>query len=120
MKFWEAMKALEEGKKVKRNDLHEDRFLSKDAITGTEYEIDITTEWELKNLSFAEVVLGLKEGKERWYMRKEWVGMHIQYWPPDAERNCNGGIVVFGNDMILNHVFFNCEDFEATDWIEVE
>lgn len=115
MKFWEAMKALEAGRMVTCKSWADDphcRYTSK--TTGRWIAIeDFSDEWELyedleKTLSFAEVVKGLKEGNE--YRRKSWPneGYSIKLYPP--------GII---NGQSASPWFCYPEDFEATDWVEV-
>jgi len=111
MKFWEALKALEEGKWVSRK--HFDRFkpirnLSEMAFFLADCCVDemvnrLNAEWELyeepkRTYSFMEVVQGLKEGKmfRRRYMQG------------------------FLRKETLHFASFKIEDFEATDWEEVE
>ena len=118
MKFWEAMKLLEEGKKVRQNHWfpHEyiDNWYTQDGeewlICGS---INIGREWELyeepkPKLTFANVVKGLKEEKK--FKRKHW-DFHVFiggqqpmcHWLNIDGRRC----------------FLNAEDYEADDWEEV-
>lgn len=86
MKFWEAMKALDEGKKVRSPSDPENHYLIKVlhqvfvSANGKTYDKShsplgslILQEWELyeepeKMLTFSKVVEGLNQGKE--YRRK--------------------------------------------------
>lgn len=102
MKFSAAMKALEEGKKVRCHRWGRDGHIDKHSDVSIHcYERD--GEWELyeepeKLLSFAEVVVGLKEGKK--FRRKHWTAwVGLEH---------------------LDVLRFSIEDFEATDWIEVK
>ena len=127
MKFWEAMKLLEEGKKV-RHVLMEPGAYIKILPDGEllRYRTEsysplmayITTEWELYEepaqlLSFPEVVKGLKEGKM--YRREGWKHPVHGYNMKGAIRYVDGA----GENSGQKH-FFSIEDFEANDWIEVK
>lgn len=122
MKLWEAMRALEEGKKIRcscwkpHRWVHRKGFDDGIPLYGMDFQycLDKDLEWELyeepqSTLSFAEVVQGLKEGKK--FMR-----IRMQY-------------VIYSNRKKDNTIFvekteepWRCmlEDFEATDWIEVK
>lgn len=68
MKFWEAMKALEKGLPVRRVDLIDPIF--PEDVCGSEYEADITTEWELSKepeqiFSFDQIVNVIEEDNSR-------------------------------------------------------
>lgn len=114
MKFYEALKALDEGKKVRVKTWHnKNAYVMQDfphAIDneGRPWETahffmgesNKQLEWEIyekppKPYTFMEVVKGLKEGKR--FRRKYW------------------NELLFGAPPFLSK-----EDFEATDWIEVK
>lgn len=119
MKFWEAMKALEEGKKVRcaqwPNNCYDSQ--SGNNVPYSCYSLSHWSQesWELYEepellLTFAEVVKGLKEGKR--FRRERWVP--IAYivagsWPSRAVLLCEGSPI----NLAL-------EDFEACDWVEVK
>ena len=111
MKFSEAMKALEEGKKVRREDWNEGCFVYvlNDSVfdeKGSSRSIYLSApfleNWELyeepvKTYSFIEAVQLMKEGKtiKRKYWGS-WYSMRITY----------------------DYTFkFTTEDIEATDWM---
>lgn len=83
MKFWQAMKALENGLAVKRMDLLEP-LLPAD-IQGSEYEMDFSTEWELYSspLTFTEIMQYVQEGDK--FKRKE--------WPDELYFEMHGGLI---------------------------
>lgn len=120
MKFHEAMKQLEEGRKVRRSDWSSEKWI---AMGGCEcagsdcclYYMrpkNFEYEWELyeepqKLLSFDMVVKGLREEKK--FRRKDWgVSKFISQRSGAIVNECND----IGN-------FFLLEDYEANDWIEV-
>jgi hypothetical protein len=123
MRFWEAQKSLDEGKKIRHKtwengkwvSLHLDNYKPNEptqnyfAIVGHFRE-----GWELyeepnKLISFAEVIKGLKEGKKFrraiWSSEKficmSYIYAHIWHHKGDAAA-------------------FSVQDFEAKDWIEVD
>lgn len=107
MKFWEAMKALEEGKKVYAKNAGFSR-----GMLAVDFGILSKLEWVIheepeKTYSFREVVKGLKEGKK--FKRKGWEEFD--------DISLNGNEVI-RDTLETYHAFFN--DFEATDWIEVK
>lgn len=116
MKFWEAMKALDEGKRVREKDWGVGAywsFKSSGSIYATITDIFVlsSTEWELyeepeKTLAFAEVVKGLKEGKI--FKRKS--------WPSKINPICMGEL---SHSVVCDGLFI-IEDFEANDWVEVK
>lgn len=118
MKFWEAMKDLEEGKMVKCKHWPEQCFMHPSQQSQCEYTgiiawKDINGEWELceepeQTLSFAEVVKGLKEGKK--FRRTSWDVYSVLTIHPS-------GVIDFTD---TNEWGARPEDFEATDWVEVK
>lgn len=111
MKFWEAMKALEEGKRIRPKGW--DRELGLHIQKDFKHWID--TEWELyeepqQTFSFMEMIAKLKEGKR--FRRKVW----------DAEDSLelhSSGTVDFSSTLCYTWDP-SLSDFEATDWIEVK
>lgn len=111
MKFWEAVKALEEGKKVRIKDWPLDKYIQSDATVGLFWALG--REWELYEepvqlYSFIDVVKGMRNGKK--YRRQHlWIsGEYIQ--------QCAGRIIDENGqctELLL-------EDYEAKDWIEVK
>lgn len=106
MKFSAAMKALEEGKKVRQVIWDEECWIDKrgDNVSAKHELINHNLkEWELyeepeKLLSFAEMIQGLKYEKK--FRRKHWTAwVGLEH---------------------LDVLRFSIEDFEATDWIEVK
>lgn len=119
MKFWEAMKAMEDGKKVTWSGFNNGTYIDKSNIgflcLGDFYLKDlIGNEWELyeepvQMFSFAEVVNGMKQGKK--YKRKDW---QLKY---------HFVIQVHDNHFFDQHgdqFYLNISHVEATDWIEVK
>ena len=122
MKFWEAMKALQEGQKVRHN-LMEPRAYLQILENGEllRYRTEsysplmayISAEWELYEepvhmLSFQAVIKGLREGKS--FARKGW--------------SSDLALFVMGHEIYPRSKFgiqtLHMEDFEANDWEEVE
>lgn len=132
MKCWEAMKALEEGKKVRQKNWHEGMYSFLDSVdlwvvdNGSQWPKKksmmgeaVFSEWELYEepeqlLSFAEVVNGLKKGKR--FRRKNW-----EQW---AILGCGPTQIIPGHLRTENQHGQPCplwiEDFEANDWVEVK
>ncbi len=127
VKFWEAMKALEEGNKVRACAwAHQDwidiggfsRGYPLDDLDFKSCLMDFPN-WELyeesqKMLSFAEVVKGLKEGKK--FRRIAWKNPYDHV----GSTSCT----YFPSQKRINNQYGELcplwlEDFEATDWIEV-
>lgn len=129
MKFWEAMKALEEGKKVRCKTWSKggniyielpigspNKFLSESGRSAQlciSSDLHLFDEWELyeepvKTYSFIEILPFLKDGKK-------------------ARRNCfrgdahiylkKTGRISWSNG---DNFPFSFQDFEVTDWILVE
>ena len=70
MKFWEAMKALEEGKKVRKKDWDEWKYLHLNDSNCIINEVGmyvcinliyINDDWEIYNKDFGEFVKGIEE-----------------------------------------------------------
>ena len=124
MKLWEAMKALEEGKKVRRVDWKKDIYVYKgddgihhksngeDSYIMTTLSLDDTNEWELYD--------------DRKYTHPFWRKLYksINYLAPDYQRmldsldDCNGDgcdLCVFRrlckmyDDMFMTLEYFNSE-----------
>lgn len=114
MKFWEIMRAFDEGKKVRCKDWKPNHFISR--IRWFKYEInieEIVSDWELYEepvqlLSFTDVVKGLNKRKK--FRRK--------VWEFDSFITQRGGAIVNEANDIGN--FLLLEDYEATDWVEVK
>lgn len=119
MKFWEAMREMQEnGKNVrcKRWDPQYEWHLGDDINLpdGCDWE-DVLYEWEIyeepeKTYSFEEVVKGLKDGKM--FSRKMW-GEHSQIRLHPENRH-----IEYRNST--DDILFFIEDFEANDWVEVK
>lgn len=130
MKFWEALKHIQEGKKVRVKDWNDDWYVYKSpsgkCIIDEEgkpvhltYEDSLCVEWELyeepeKTYTWMEVVEGLKEGKV--FARKKFKSSTIRSF---RTLSPFGRIIRPTNhrdhppDILL-------EDYQATDWIEVK
>lgn len=122
MKFWKAMAALEQGKKVKCVWWSKGHYLvdlPKGCISIGEpgsnpIAIDTTSDWEIADnqykpqFSFSEVIKGLREGKR--FRRPN--------WEKGAYVHQRGGSLCDENRDIGN--FLLMEDFEAVDWEEVK
>lgn len=123
MRFSEAMKALEEGKKVRIKHWQENCCLCIgsdgtifDQAKDSTFCIEewLLTEWELyeepeRTLSFTEMVQGLKEGKR--FKRKDWGDWFLAY------SQCT---YIEGKGIPPCFAPFTIENFEANDWIEVK
>lgn len=122
MKLCDALKLLEEGKKIRCISWDKKYYWTKDSLDkGEQYWDDCAyrifrmtkEEWELyeepeQMLSFSEVVKGLRDGKR--FKRKGW---------PNKED------FIFSKDKIIREqggfsAFLYIEDFEAADWVEVK
>lgn len=116
MKFWEAMKRLQEGNKVRCVRWNEGDYIdSGNFVAACRVNIDCSMdeEWQLffdstKTHSWAEVVQGLKKGKK--YQRKD------QFDNTEYLQQQSGRIFVFPGGLAW---LCRVEDFEASDWIEV-
>lgn len=123
MKFWEAVKAMEEGQAVRCKRWAKDDQWGFSFLTLGQQPWDdcayrvfrmMQEEWELyeepvRLLSFMEVVKGLKEGKT--YRRKEWPN------PNYSIKHFDIGIMIASGSSAW---YAYAQDFEATDWIEVK
>lgn len=117
MKFLEAIKALEEGKKIRCKSWGNGVWVSKnldwEGQTDTFLIRCSKEEWELyeeppKMLSFPEVLEGLKKGKK--FRRKCWNEINYIY--------AHGVVQIMRIKWTTANIFL--EDFEAKDWIEVK
>lgn len=121
MKFWEAMKALEEGKKVRCKRWLPGHLMCKksdntSANDRRDFWFCIDEEWELyeepeRSLSFMEMVAALKEGKR--FIRKCWI--FPESW---IEADTQGNVHFHDEKRLL--FAWTTRDIEATDWIEVK
>jgi len=127
MKFSAAIKALEEGKAVRRTDWEKTYCLVKinDELRQyfrescfslkTEFNCaDFYKEWELyeepeKTYCFMDVVRGLREGNK--YKHKNWRDWNIAF------DKC---IYLQGKGFDPSMQVLSLENFEATDWVEVK
>jgi len=124
MKFWEAMREMQEnGKSIRCKKWGKEAhawWSEQGVMIFDVYErLDMfaTQEWELYEepeqlLSFADMVNGLKDGKK--FKRKCWGEFYICYCPIGRIIYCQGK----GMDMRFSP--FGMESFEATDWIEIK
>lgn len=134
MKFWEALKAIEEGKKVRAETWYKSEYISldeeMDVVThlGCIYHPTLSNaflslEWKIykepqKTYTFTEVIQGLKEGKK--FKRKDWRG----HW----ELRNDGQVICGGfkeedeeDEEEIQESVYLCTSFtDATDWIEVK
>jgi hypothetical protein len=126
MRFWEALKALEEGKSVRIKEWPTTAYWSFKQ-TGQLWTsiVDLfvlaSQEWELyqepkQQLTFAQVVEGLKQGKK--FRRKGWIG-EPRLWI-ELENEFHENCRIFECGLKSNPYKFTMFDFEATDWIEVQ
>ena len=124
MKFWEAMKALEAGKMVRRVCWPKDHWVNSridsdgHPICSTNLAIGIHAEWELyqepeRTYSFMEIVPLLKEGRK----------FKRSCWHSFSYLSCS----LMGQDVIVLNPFIgtdywkaSLDSLEATDWIEVK
>lgn len=132
MRFWEAMKALEEGKKVwcpsvigmvkwhLSNDTKEMIIIAENGRAGIDFSYylyqALNKEWELyeepqKTYSFMQMLPFLKDGKrfKRKHWDKEGVFLGTCIYSP-----CTPVVFIDNTQCRLN-----IEDYEAQDWIEV-
>lgn len=118
MKFWEAMKALEEGKKVRMLSWPSTSYISNtENTTGLQGCLLISNGWNKiweiyeepqKTYTFMEVVKGLKEGKR--FRRKDWNNSASFYM-------VSGELYAYDKDKYIK---FGLQEYEADDWIEVQ
>lgn len=120
MKFWEAMKALEEGEKVRCKGCYPTMYIHKDGDNTRDKDPCLYwtrychKEWEVfvgpeKSYTFMEAVKGLKEGRK--YRRPVWrEGCTLESGGTDR-------IVCFTD---VGPAIFTTDEFEAIDWIEVK
>lgn len=110
MKFWEAMKAMEEGSRVRAKSWQPQCFIALSQHTqsqamGLLYWTDAKDEWEFfqePETTFPNVIKGLLRGKK--FKRKDWVLGYIS-----------------NEDGLFNHTnAVLLEDFLANDWVEVK
>lgn len=120
MKFWEAMKALDEGKMVRAECFCENQALEifegevgyKEGSGSCNIFSVFNEEWEIYEepkscLTFGEVVAGLKEGKK--FRRPSWDNFEE--------------IGLYGKSILRGTLRDYCpivEDFEANDWEQVK
>jgi hypothetical protein len=120
MKFGEAMKALEEGKRIRRSVwmTSHNHFVKSDEIQLFLDDLH-ADDWEVlqeppKMMNFTQVVEGLKQGKK--FKRQVWHenvflmqkdGWAIYLWFGEEQNDYKPAIQWF------------IQDLEATDWIEV-
>lgn len=129
MKFWEAMREVESGKKthcpswdgvikwhVEKIDGRAE-ILSENGRPGIDFSVYLyecmSREWDIlqePRLSFQDVVKGLKEGKK--YRRGR--------WNPFRESIRMGASYAYIRNENAEKSGFSVEDFEATDWVEVK
>lgn len=125
MKFWEACKAMHEGKKIRCTLWpNKNQHLSLEDVDGAreafqEWTVsaywaeDMNSPWEIyegPKLSFAEIVKGLKEGKV--FKREKWP--EDMYLYENEYKHVR--IKPYGGEPW----YLKIEDFEATDWQETE
>ena len=122
MKFSEAMAALEKGKRVRASIWKKNHYIRMEnkqegsitAWCGVPNLLEcLGWEWELyeepeKQLTFAEVVKGLKEWKR--FRRKSW---------PNIDYCIHVTAIGICESYTSKAWFAYPEDFEATDWVEV-
>lgn len=139
MKFWEAMKALDEGKMVRAECFDEIQALENyhgevGYKEGSDFRsCDIFSvfneKWELyeepeHTFSFAEVVKGLKDGKR--FRRKGWhedMAICCYTYQKLPGESVDDQDLVGYRDQIeeeLEPIVFSVGDFEATDWVEMK
>ncbi len=125
MKFWEAMRELRDGKKVRccnwekgwYVDIHTE---SMHYLFG-HWKKSIQSEWELcqepiRMVSFSEMVAGLRRGKK--FRKHSWTGQPY-LWITLENRPDSENFIVFECGLTTNPYQFTMFDFEGTDWIEV-
>lgn len=119
MKFWEAIKALQEGHPVRAKWWHKDNFVTLDTIEnchwfGPIHWRDAVDDWEVYEeavqlLSFQEMVKGMKEGKR--FARRNWLQKAFVFLSGEA---------VFFQSEEGDLLAWTIDDFEMNDWIEVK
>ncbi len=135
MKFWEAMRALEEGNSVKPSTWeghikwHLENWNGTKIIKttngspGIDFSVylyqHLSDEWEIyeepqKTYSFIEIIKGLKEGKK----------FRRRFWNEESLLGSEETQEILGYRRLTNQkgriTTLFIEDFEATDWIEVK
>lgn len=125
MKFWEAMKLLQEGHIIRRKEWASSYGILLTLLT--ERIIDtyekpfpihfISDDWELyqeteKTYTFTEVVQGLKEGNR--YSRKGWIVPGTVFIKESSIR------IQFSSTHNSENYALTIIDLEAKDWIEVK
>ncbi len=123
MKFWEAVKNLQEGKRVRCCywDAHHfwDMLIFQDRCQMGFSSANIEEEWELYEepaLTFTQVIEGLKDGKR--FRRRGWKNArNIRVCPYMKE---NGMNALIDHDDTMIGAILHLQDFEATDWEEVK
>lgn len=119
MKFWEAMKALEEGKRVRMCQWPKESYIHINITNYIENEkyddcsINFTSgEWELyvepvKTYTFQEIIPFLKEGKKVNRVKNK-------TYPIEMD-----GKYCYFSTRGASAYLFSMEDLEANDWIVV-
>lgn len=123
MKFWEAMKALEEGKKVRRKDWDSHLWIAKKSrqCLGRECVIyymspeNYEYEWEIfpepeKIYNFQEIILKAKKDGIHFKRRNHCELYHWHHW-------CSEWQTIRHVSELGDASAFLLEDIEATDWI---
>lgn len=125
MKFWEAMKCLEEGKKVRCKDWPDKkRYHISDAnlLMVSSFSIfvdEVYKEWEIyeeppMTHSFPLIIRLAREGKIKKFRRHSWDDEHYSYfW-------CDEWKTIRFHTSLCDSATFLLEDIEALDWIEVK
>lgn len=128
MKFWEAMKALEEGKKVRCKDFeilnlyiykYDDNGITYSEGPGTcDLFWSFFKDWEIYEKppithSFSSIVRLAKEGKIKKFRRQSWDDQRYSYfW-------CDDYKTVMVACELPGAACFRLQDFDALDWIAV-
>lgn len=119
MKLWEAIKALEEGKKIRclkwpKNEYWILSQSNSNIWDDSFYRIKLCVlcNWgiyEEPGLTFSQVIEGLKEGKR--FRRREWINQNYH-----ISTELGMGVL----NMTGLSPIFDIMDFEAKDWEEVK
>ena len=114
MKFWEAMKAVEEGKSVIREDLLPKDFLCPDNLKNSEYEMDFSCDWKVYHegnalMSFVSARKLMEAGKR----------LKRQFWSHSIYSSVSGMIRISSPPFLQYPEYpLSFPDMDAHEWIE--
>lgn len=112
MNFRQALRALEEGYRVRLRPCRSDNYIAF-SLQGDDWEIYE----EISYLNFQQVIKGLREGKK--FRRLGWIGQK-DLWIGLEQRKDSENCRIFECRLTSNQYEFTMFDFESADWIEVK